>query len=140
MWLLFLFKQKTAYELRISDWSSDVCSSDLSYLHTCDKAADSGDDSLATIAAGLRAVLDGTRAEFETEYPCPAPAGPAWYWMRVSRFGVSGPVRLIVVPDDISGRKLAEEGLQEKNRLLEPAEQISRTGQWRDARKGKPTP
>src|SRR3546814_5414171 len=27
--LLFLFKQKTAYELRISDWSSDVCSSDL---------------------------------------------------------------------------------------------------------------
>src|SRR3546814_8105820 len=35
MWLLelvfffFLFKQKTAYDMRISDWSSDVCSSDL---------------------------------------------------------------------------------------------------------------
>src|SRR3546814_4550108 len=27
--LFFLFKQKTAYEMRISDWSSDVCSSDL---------------------------------------------------------------------------------------------------------------
>src|SRR3546814_15200229 len=27
--LCFLFKQKTAYEMRISDWSSDVCSSDL---------------------------------------------------------------------------------------------------------------
>src|SRR3546814_8677826 len=27
---VLLFKQKTAYELRISDWSSDVCSSDLS--------------------------------------------------------------------------------------------------------------
>src|SRR3546814_4164410 len=27
--LIFFFKQKTAYELRISDWSSDVCSSDL---------------------------------------------------------------------------------------------------------------
>src|SRR3546814_5433766 len=27
--LLVFFKQKTAYELRISDWSSDVCSSDL---------------------------------------------------------------------------------------------------------------
>src|SRR3546814_9163393 len=27
--VLCLFKQKTAYELRISDWSSDVCSSDL---------------------------------------------------------------------------------------------------------------
>src|SRR3546814_2204200 len=28
--LVFFFKQKTAYEVRISDWSSDVCSSDLS--------------------------------------------------------------------------------------------------------------
>src|SRR3546814_4985795 len=27
--LLFCFKQQTAYEMRISDWSSDVCSSDL---------------------------------------------------------------------------------------------------------------
>src|SRR3546814_2640733 len=27
--VFFFFKQKTAYELRISDWSSDVCSSDL---------------------------------------------------------------------------------------------------------------
>src|SRR3546814_7845822 len=30
----FFFKQKTAYEMRISDWSSDVCSSDLVQLHT----------------------------------------------------------------------------------------------------------
>src|SRR3546814_16141367 len=29
--VLFVFKQKTAYELRISDWSSDVCSSDLDF-------------------------------------------------------------------------------------------------------------
>src|SRR3546814_1777238 len=28
-WSVFFFKQKTAYEVRISDWSSDVCSSDL---------------------------------------------------------------------------------------------------------------
>src|SRR3546814_10690600 len=32
----FFFKQKTAYELRISDWRSDVCSSD---LHRCGRAA-----------------------------------------------------------------------------------------------------
>src|SRR3546814_3008193 len=29
--LLFFFKRKTAYEMRISDWSSDVCSSDLDH-------------------------------------------------------------------------------------------------------------
>src|SRR3546814_1834678 len=32
--MFFFFKQKTAYEMRISDWSSDVCSSDL--LHEAD--------------------------------------------------------------------------------------------------------
>src|SRR3546814_1625805 len=29
VFFVFFFKQKTAYEMRISDWSSDVCSSDL---------------------------------------------------------------------------------------------------------------
>src|SRR3546814_10796146 len=32
LFFLFFFKQKTAYEMRISYWSSDVCSSDLSML------------------------------------------------------------------------------------------------------------
>src|SRR3546814_4366099 len=31
--IFFFFKQKTAYEMRISDWSSDVCSSDLQVVH-----------------------------------------------------------------------------------------------------------
>src|SRR3546814_10232307 len=30
--MFFFFKQKTAYEMRISDWSSDVCSSDLAVV------------------------------------------------------------------------------------------------------------
>src|SRR3546814_10466223 len=31
--MIFFFKQKTAYDMRISDWSSDVCSSDLTGRH-----------------------------------------------------------------------------------------------------------
>src|SRR3546814_8808949 len=34
--VFFFFKQKTAYEMRISDWSSDVCSSDLDFVITHD--------------------------------------------------------------------------------------------------------
>src|SRR3546814_13614508 len=34
----FFFKQKTAYEMRISDWSSDVCSSDLALISAIDRA------------------------------------------------------------------------------------------------------
>src|SRR3546814_10046380 len=40
--LVFFFKQKTAYELRISDWSSDVCSSDLSRSRCAAPARDGG--------------------------------------------------------------------------------------------------
>src|SRR3546814_9569127 len=37
--MFFFFKQKTAYEMRISDWGSDVCSSDLSGADSADCAA-----------------------------------------------------------------------------------------------------
>src|SRR3546814_3277867 len=35
--VFFFFKHKTAYEMRISDWSSDVCSSDLDRLKQVDR-------------------------------------------------------------------------------------------------------
>src|SRR3546814_12530155 len=45
MFFFFFFKQKTAYEMRISDWSSDVCSSDLIFLF---------DEPLSNLDAKLR--------------------------------------------------------------------------------------
>src|SRR3546814_10331973 len=56
--LIFFFKQKTAYEMRISDWSSDVCSSDLEVL-----SLDSVGDGVIQ-GAGVRVVL---RADAGTE-------------------------------------------------------------------------
>src|SRR3546814_2328904 len=43
VFFFFVFKQKTAYEMRISDWSSDVCSSDLSQGTVTPTAAPSMD-------------------------------------------------------------------------------------------------
>src|SRR3546814_16432299 len=40
VFVVFFFKQKTAYEMRISDWSSDVCSSDLPDLGALHPARD----------------------------------------------------------------------------------------------------
>src|SRR3546814_7628009 len=51
----FFFKQKTAYEMRISDWSSDVCSSDLKYKHLVFVIA----AAYAGLAGGLLGVLQG---------------------------------------------------------------------------------
>src|SRR3546814_12704258 len=62
---LFFFKQKTAYEMRISDWSSDVCSSD---LH-----AQRGD------AKPLMALSDARGNRFDggwADYQPPAPRKP----------------------------------------------------------------
>src|SRR3546814_8576192 len=51
MCVFFFFKQKTAYEMRISDWSSDVCSSDLS-PHRYAPATTGFGDALHTWQAG----------------------------------------------------------------------------------------
>src|SRR3546814_10458083 len=56
----FFFKQKTAYEMRISDWSSDVCSSDL--------AADGGRAAIAPYRCCIDHVLQRIPLE-ATEQP-----------------------------------------------------------------------
>src|SRR3546814_6276140 len=56
VWFLFFFffKQKTAYEMRISDWSSDVCSSD---LNSFTRAASGADSSPSTCSATARSSI-----------------------------------------------------------------------------------
>src|SRR3546814_8593644 len=68
-----LFKQKTAYEMRISDWSSDVCSSDLIY-------SDRG-EMLGLAAEGLAAGLG-------IDMGTAPPYRPDWKPMVESRFGI----------------------------------------------------
>src|SRR3546814_8087929 len=61
VFFFFFFKQKTAYEMRISDWSSDVCSSDL--VHGVQRLAqaipDCGQEPALALGgrAGLRGLL-----------------------------------------------------------------------------------
>src|SRR3546814_12024354 len=53
MYFIFLFfKQKTAYEMRISDWSSDVCSSDLSGEPLADRIVTTAPDVTQTTNLG----------------------------------------------------------------------------------------
>src|SRR3546814_3393961 len=60
MVMLFFFccKQKTAYEMRISDWSSDVCSSDLIVCRFAGDDADRATDGVASEQRTLRALQD----------------------------------------------------------------------------------
>src|SRR3546814_8841092 len=73
LFLLFFFKQKTAYEMRISDWSSDVCSSDLDQ------------NKIATLKAGrcpfyepgIEALLVRNAGAGRLDFTTDAPAGVA---------------------------------------------------------------
>src|SRR3546814_15457581 len=57
---VFFFKQKTAYEMRISDWSSDVCSSDLSLIFA---DAATGPHSPALVSQGRIAAVIAARPQ-----------------------------------------------------------------------------
>src|SRR3546814_2825749 len=54
----FFFKHKTAYEMRISDWSSDVCSSDLGYIYSrfTNPTTEAFEKRLAAMEGGARCV------------------------------------------------------------------------------------
>src|SRR3546814_2057441 len=73
--VFFFFKQKTAYEMRISDWSSDVCSSDLPDLRVGLTLTDRdlGCTALGGVAPrqdDLRARARQSQRRFQTQPPC----------------------------------------------------------------------
>src|SRR3546814_10597195 len=73
IWLVFFFKQKTAYEMRISDWSSDVCSSDLIFGPVVTIIPYEDDEDAIRIANdtdyGLSAVVSGDPAKAKAFVP-----------------------------------------------------------------------
>src|SRR3546814_10301077 len=65
MLFIFFFKQKTAYEMRISDWSSDVCSSDLQPRHRLDDGVAGHDRDAPLLRRALDAGEAGLRPEID---------------------------------------------------------------------------
>src|SRR3546814_2038415 len=80
---VFFFKQKTAYEMRISDWSSDVCSSDLclsrllvagrTWIKLCGYRASQAGPPYADLQAPARALIESApnRCVWGTDWPHP---------------------------------------------------------------------
>src|SRR3546814_9271352 len=94
----FVFKQKTAYEMRISDWSADVCSSDLrvttfpgrsKYQLVVDSLEVAGEGALMLLFEKLKARLGG-EGLFDCERKQPLPylqIGRASRRERVCQYG-----------------------------------------------------
>src|SRR3546814_1147473 len=97
----FFFKQKTAYEWRISDWSSDVCSSDLVVTYT-PASGYYGSDSFAYAATGP----GGTSAPASVQLTVGTPPAP----VAADKSGVSiayGAATPIDLASSVTGVKSA---------------------------------
>src|SRR3546814_18379285 len=69
MLLIFFFKQMTAYEMRISDWSSDVCSSDLdAVIVTANKRVENVREVAAALSVIGEQQLENMGANSLTDY------------------------------------------------------------------------
>src|SRR3546814_1173748 len=90
MEVFFFFKQKTAYEMRISDWSSDVCSSDLGevdYLVATDAIGMGLNMHVAHVAFASLRKFDGHRQRRLTVPEMAQIAGRAGRHQRDGSFG-----------------------------------------------------
>src|SRR3546814_5772091 len=103
---MFFFKQKTAYEMRISDWSSDVCSSDLNAARqvALDACADLGGEvAVLDLTGGVRirervVLFLGTLvAQACQQVRIPAAAFGDEVAAQVQRDPVLAPVQVVVV-------------------------------------------
>src|SRR3546814_19376212 len=102
MLFVFFFKQKTAYELRISDWSSDVCSSDLPPLDALVSAE-------ATVGAANLPAHRGKRRRRPIRHTCFQPQHSAR--AEIGRILAHSLSRAFVVPARGIARRLGVEAV-----------------------------
>ncbi|WP_166173839.1 PAS domain-containing sensor histidine kinase [Rubrobacter tropicus] len=90
----------------------------VNYLEVCDAAAGRNCADAAAFARGMRSVLSGREEAFEREYPCHSPTERRWFVGRVTRFADTEPPWAVVAHENVTGRKKAENALQDQNVLL----------------------
>src|SRR3546814_10317192 len=102
VYFIFFFKQKTAYELRISDWSSDVCSSDLrpSFRTPCSRRP-AARTSPGTAGSGPRAGRWRTRTTGNSSESTTGSGASSWKDRKSVVEGTSESVRV-----ELGGRRI----------------------------------
>jgi diguanylate cyclase (GGDEF)-like protein len=87
------------------------CAVGTNYLEACEAPGLERPGEAQGVAAGIREVMGRSRDEFSREYPSLGPEGKRWFNVRVTRFGDTSAVRVVVAHEDITPRKSAEEQL-----------------------------
>ncbi|MDO8906742.1 PAS domain-containing protein [Hydrogenophaga sp.] len=108
----------------------------LKYLDACGQedgggASDTETDSeKGVVAAGLRAVLAGERANFSIEYPCDSSTEQRWFMLMVTPLATGPLAGAVVMHIDISARARAEQSLRDSKAMLDMAGRSAKVGGW----------
>lgn len=89
----------------------------INYLEECDKASSTGDDFGTNAAIGIRSVIEEKIKIFYLEYPCHSPEEKRWFMMRVTPFQIEDKNYFVVLHQNITERKLAEEEVRNLARI-----------------------
>src|SRR3546814_10436249 len=110
---VFCFKQKTAYEMRISDWSSDVCSSDLVTGRSVEDLDHVGQIKYFwTHPADTHGMVEFAR--LKPEYTIDPRAQPFWssaYWRDEHPLGLTGQMTIVTAVRDVAAASETYQGL-----------------------------
>ncbi len=101
----------------------------VNYLEAICRSAPQSDSSLDAICAGLREVLGGLRATFQTEYPCNSPGELRWFRMTVLPLR-SGQGGAVVTHENITTEREALEALRQAHSRLTMAQRSAGAGMW----------
>lgn len=86
------------------------------YLEVCGRAHGQCTDEAQAIAKGIHTVLSGETSEFAIEYPCHSLSERRWYRLMVTPLNDSPVNGVVVMHVNVTGRRLAEELLNQKER------------------------
>ena len=95
----------------------------VNYLEICDATTGDEGEAARKVAGGIRSVIKGDIEDFLFDYPCHAPEGKHWYYMRAIRMSYDSHVMVVVSHEEITTLKLAEESLIKREQELENQKQ-----------------
>ena len=89
----------------------------VNYLKVCDDSAAKGEELAKNAADGIRKVIEQESNMFFLEYPCHSQDEKRWFMMRVTPFELNGTPYYVIVHQNVTERKLAEEEMLNLSRI-----------------------
>lgn len=98
------------------------------YISACRRAVGDDEEDAGTVAQAIRAVLEGSRDRFSTQYPCHSPRDRRWFAMTVTPVNSGARRGAVVMHFDITDRVLADERARLYKARLEQIVEQSNVG------------